>query len=138
MRPSRTARPMVVEHGHLPEQTANEPVLVTRHSFESSVPFPFTDQSTTKKRPAVVISSTAYQRLRPDLILMAITSQFKPAQTVGEVVVQHWEAAGLIKPSVLKPLITTIERGLVLRVMGTLHTDDRAALRKALDDILGR
>jgi mRNA interferase MazF len=52
-------------------------------------------------------------------------------------VVQHWQVAGLIKPSVLKPLITTIERGLVLRVMGTLHIDDRAALRKGLDDILG-
>jgi mRNA interferase MazF len=101
------------------------------------VPFPFTDQSTTKKRPAVVISSTAYHHQRPDLILMAITSQFKPAQTVGEVVVQHWQAAGLIKPSVLKPLITTIERGLVIRVMGSLHADDRATLRAALHEILG-
>jgi mRNA interferase MazF len=39
------------------------------------VRFPFTDQTATKKRPAVVISSEAYQRERPDLILMAITSQ---------------------------------------------------------------
>ena len=85
------------------------------------VPFPFTDQSTTKKRPAIVISSTAYHQQRPDLIRMAITSQFRPMQTVGEVVVQHWQAAGLIKPSVLKPLITTIERALVLHVMGSLH-----------------
>lgn len=69
---------------------------------------------------------------------MAITSQFKPVQTVGEVAVQHWQAAGLIKPSVLKPLITTIDRGLVLRVMGSLHEDDRTALLRALDDILGR
>ena len=39
------------------------------------VPFPFTDQSTTKRRPAVVISSHAYHRGRPDLIIMAVTSQ---------------------------------------------------------------
>lgn len=32
------------------------------------VPFPFTDQSTTKKRPAVVISSDDYQQQRLDLI----------------------------------------------------------------------
>ncbi len=101
------------------------------------VPFPFTDQSSIKKRPAVIISSSAYHRQRPDLVLMAVTSQFKPAQTVGEVVVQHWQAAGRIKPSVLKPLITTIERGLVLRLMGSLHAEDRAALRRALDDVLG-
>ena len=29
------------------------------------VPFPFTDQTTTKKRPAVVVSSDAYHRDRP-------------------------------------------------------------------------
>ena len=41
------------------------------------VPFPFTDQTTTKKRPAVVVSSEAYQKHRPDLILMAVTSQIE-------------------------------------------------------------
>ena len=48
------------------------------------VPFPFTDQSAAKKRPAVVISSEAYHQQRPDLIIMAVTSQVKAAQTVGE------------------------------------------------------
>ena len=36
------------------------------------VPFPFTDQSAAKKRPAVVISSAAYQRERPDIIIMQL------------------------------------------------------------------
>ena len=31
------------------------------------VPFPFTDQTTTKKRPAIVVSSDAYHRERSDL-----------------------------------------------------------------------
>lgn len=39
------------------------------------VPFPFTDQSTTKRRPAVVVSSATYHRERPDLVILAITSQ---------------------------------------------------------------
>jgi mRNA interferase MazF len=101
------------------------------------VPFPFTDQSTTKKRPAVVVSSVAYHRQRPDIILMAITSQYRPANTVGEVAVQHWQSAGLIKPSVLKPLLATIEKRLVIRKLGTLHADDQAALRAALGEIIG-
>ena len=65
------------------------------------VPFPFTDQTATKKRPAVVVSSEAYQRERPDLILMAITSQLQHAPAVGEAAVVHWQAAGLLKPSVI-------------------------------------
>ena len=36
------------------------------------VPFSFTDQSATKKRPAVIISSEAYHQQRPDLIIMAV------------------------------------------------------------------
>jgi hypothetical protein len=42
------------------------------------VPFPFTDQTGTKKRPAAVISSSAYHRERSDVVLMAVTSQTGP------------------------------------------------------------
>ena len=101
------------------------------------VPFPFTDQTAVKKRPAVVISSELYQRERADVILMAITSQVRAAPTVGEVAVVHWQAAGLLKPSVIKPLITTIEAGLVVRQLGTLHADDQESLRQVLAAILG-
>jgi mRNA interferase MazF len=87
------------------------------------VPFPFTDQSAAKKRPAVVISSEAYHQQRPDLIIMAVTSQVKPAQTVGEMIVQDWQGAGLLKPSAVKPDITTIERSLVINKLGQLNDD---------------
>ena len=39
------------------------------------VPFPFTDQTEAKKRPAIVVSSQEYNDRLPDLILMAVTSQ---------------------------------------------------------------
>ena len=112
---------------------------MTRYSFGDVVlvPFPFTDQTTTKQRPAVVVSSDAYQQERPDLILMAITSQTRPVATVGEVAVQEWKQAGLLKPSVLKPLLTTIQRSLLRKQLGALGADDRRALRDALDAILG-
>ncbi len=101
------------------------------------VPFPFTDQTATKKRPAVIVSSEAYNRERPDLILRAITSQLQATPTVGEVAVVQWQVAGLLKPSVIKPLITTIEASLVIRQLGTLGSDDQRALRQVLAAILG-
>ena len=97
------------------------------------VPFPFTDQSATKHRPAVVISSTAYHRVRPDLIIMAVTSQ----QPTAEVVVEDWRAAGLLKPSVLKPVLTTIDPTLILKKLGRLTTSDQVHLRQALAQIIG-
>ena len=66
------------------------------------VPFPFTDQSTTKKRPAVIVSSAVYNTERPDLIIMAVTSQIKPVRVIGEVIVKDWQEAGLLKPSAIK------------------------------------
>jgi mRNA interferase MazF len=65
------------------------------------VPFPFTDQSTTKKRPAVVVSSQLYNSERPDVIIMAITSQVRAGNTF-DIPVQDWQSAKLLKPSVMK------------------------------------
>jgi len=53
------------------------------------VPFPFTDQTASKKRPAAVISSTAYHRHRPDLLILAVTSQIRPAQGFGEAAIDE-------------------------------------------------
>jgi mRNA interferase MazF len=51
------------------------------------VPFPFTDQSTSKRRPAVVVSSELYSARHTDVILMAVTSQLKGSGSFGEVMV---------------------------------------------------
>jgi len=101
------------------------------------VPFPFTDQSGIKRRPAVVVSSRRYNTARPDLIIMAITSQARPAGAIGEVAVKDWKGAGLLKASVVKPVLTTIEAALVIRTLGELTADDQHALRQALATILG-
>jgi mRNA interferase MazF len=101
------------------------------------VPFPFTDQSTAKRRPAVIVSSAAYHRERPDLIILAVTSQAHPRAALGGASVSNWREAGLLKPSVLKPVLATIERGLVLRRLGRLDEEDRRALRRVLDETLG-
>ena len=101
------------------------------------VPFPFTDQTTTKRRPAVIVSSAAYHDSRRDIIVMAVTSQIRPPAGFGEIVVQRWKEAGLLKPSVLKPLVATIERDLVLRKLGMLQEEDQRAVRAALHIVLG-
>ena len=101
------------------------------------VPFPFTDQTTTKKRPAIIVSSDAYHRDRPDLIVIAVTSQVRPASSVSEAAIAQWKEAGLLKPSVIKPLLATVGRNLAIRRLGALAPTDLDALRKVLRTILG-
>ena len=76
------------------------------------VPFPFTNQAANKKRPAIVVSSNAYHRERPDLILMAATSRIRAQPSFGEMAITQWKQAGLLKHSVIKPIFTTVEKGL--------------------------
>ena len=100
------------------------------------VGFPFTNLQTTKKRPAVIISNTVYQQQRPDIILMAITSQVRQPLTVGEALIQDWQTAGLAKPSVFKPLIATIEKERIIKVMGQLTDKDQQGLQEIIQKIL--
>ena len=101
------------------------------------VPFPFTDQAGTKKRPAVVVSSHSYNASRRDIVIMAITSQVRQPLGFGEAMVGDWQGAGLVKASVLKPVFTTIEQGLVLRVMGHVSGADIKTLRDVLGLVIG-
>ena len=99
------------------------------------VPFPFTDQSAVKKRPAVVVSSDAYNNQRP--IIMAVTSQIKSVSYPGETMVNQWQQAGLLKPSLIKPVFTTIDKKLIIKKLGSLENEDRSALEKSLKITLG-
>jgi mRNA interferase MazF len=60
---------------------------ITTYAFGDVVlvAFPFIDQMTAKKRPAVVVSSVACNRNRPDIILMAVTSRMQSTDNFGDV-----------------------------------------------------
>ena len=101
------------------------------------VPFPFTSQTASKKRPAVIVSRSADNQAKPDIVVMAITSQLRPVQALGEAWLNDWQAAGLLKPSVVKPVLATLERRLVLRTLGSLSAVDMASVRKSISDTFG-
>jgi mRNA interferase MazF len=104
------------------------------------VPFPFTDQQGVKQRPAVVVSSSTYNARRPDVVIMAITSVRRnpnAALAFGEASLTDWQAAGLIKPSVLKPVFTTVEQRLIIKQLGTLSISDANTLREVLRLVVG-
>jgi mRNA interferase MazF len=51
---------------------------------------------------------------------MAVTSQLRPPPTLGEVWISEWQQGGLIKPSAIKPVLATLEQGLIIRQLGAL------------------
>ena len=61
----------------------------------------------------------------------------RPPLAFGEAMIADWQSAGLIKASVLKPVFTTIEQGLVVRVMGQLSVADVKSLHEVVGDVIG-
>ncbi len=100
------------------------------------VPFPFTDQSSIKQRPAIVASNDAYHLAYLDIIVMAVTSQPR-ANNIGEVSIVKWREASLLKPSVIKPVFTTLEKSLVIAKLGQLDNIDKQELRKVFATVFG-
>ena len=95
------------------------------------VPFPFSNQTDAKKRPAVIISSDAYNNISSDIVIMAITSQPEKTIGIGECLIHDWRDAGLLKPSAIKPAISTIEQTLVLKKLGKISLQDLTSMDTA-------
>ena len=96
------------------------------------VPFPFTNQAASKQRPAVIVSSLGYNSTRPDVVVMAITSQLHSTISFGEMRIQDWQSANLLKPSVIKPVFATLEQSLILKQLGSLQQVDQAMLKQSI------
>ena len=87
------------------------------------VPFPFTDLTTQKRRPALVISSNRFNTSSADIILLGITSQITTdlVQSDYRLTSDEQKRSGLPKPSIVKAAkVVTLSQGLVRKRLGQL------------------
>ena len=87
------------------------------------VPFPFTDLTATKQRPALVISSPSLNARGSDVVLLAITSQIPTILQSHEFLIPTVDqrACGLPKSSLIKlAKVITLHQSLVLKRLGSL------------------
>ena len=87
------------------------------------LPIPFTDLTSRKVRPAVVIG-----RNGPDPFLVPITSQLSNTNFP----LKEWHAAGLNVPCGVKAQIATVEESLVVKSVGVLAAADQQTLNGRL------
>jgi mRNA interferase MazF len=83
------------------------------------LPIPFTDLTSRKVRPAVVIGRNGV-----DLFLVPISSVL--ANT--DFPLQDWRGAGLNVPCGIKSQVATVEERLVVKIVGVLAATDRQTL----------
>jgi len=99
------------------------------------IPFPFSDQTASKRRPAIVVSSDNYNRVSQDIVIMAIAGQITTHIGVGELLIEDRQGAGLLKPPVVKSAVSTIEQGLVIKRLGRFSSRDLSTLEKSLKEL---
>lgn len=101
------------------------------------VRFPFTDLTSVKARPAVILSTASYHREQPDLVVAALTSNVAAATGALDFTLYDWQAAGLRFPTAFKPVVATLEPSMVLHRIGSLSPVDQAEVDKRLRAALG-
>ena len=87
------------------------------------IPFPYTDQTGSKRRPCVVLSSDDYNTRRADIIVAPNTSNLASGQ-FADTQLSDLSSAGLPKPSVVKGNLGTLQKTLVIRRLGSLSNSD--------------
>ena len=96
---------------------------------------PFSAQTGSKPRPALVLSVETFHRTLLDVIVCPISSQpryyRKPGP--GDHPLKHWKAVGLRHPSTARlSNLLAVEKRLIKRVLGALHADDVAEVQAGL------
>ena len=78
----------------------------------------------TKRRPAVVLSSSMYHRERPDVIVGIITSQLASATARSDYVLADWREAHLWRPSAFRSFLITVPKTAIIKRVGRLSRRD--------------
>jgi len=100
------------------------------------VSFVFSDESGKKLRPAVVISSAAYNRSRQEIVVAAITSNVR-RRLFGDHPLTDWKGAGLLFPSVVTGIVRTIKQTMIDRKVGNMPRPEIVAIDVKLRQSLG-
>lgn len=99
------------------------------------LPFPFSDLSATKRRPALIVATLE----GTDLILCMITSRRLRDPWAIEIGADDFVAGGLPRTSYIRPArLFTADSQMILRVAGTLAEDVMARVVGNIGKVLAR
>lgn len=93
--------------------------------------FPFSDLSTAKRRPALIVSPNS-SNSGSDVVVAYITSQMSSYSAGRDVILHGWNSAGLPKPSLVRMKFATLDKVLIIRKLGELKSADLVEVEKAV------
>jgi mRNA interferase MazF len=101
------------------------------------VPFPFTDQQGSKRRPVVVVSSDSNFNTPAGHSVMAMITTSCHAPWPLDVTISDLASAGLPSASVIRLKMFTLDHRLAVRKIGMLSKKNQKTLEQNLMQMLG-
>lgn len=99
------------------------------------VKFPFASSLKYKARPAVIISSEIYNENKRDTLIILAISSVIDSKLDFELDIQNWNDAGLLKESIFKSSVATIQKDFIITKLGKLSQVDVYRLEKMIQSL---
>jgi mRNA interferase MazF len=100
------------------------------------IPVPFTDLSSQKRRPVIVISNDVYNRRSPDMVVVAMTSNPAPVPYSFTITNDELVQGALNRPGTVRiDKIYTLEQTLAVKVFGQINQATLEQIRAMLQEL---
>jgi len=102
------------------------------------IPIPFTDLSSQKRRPVIVVSNAEYNRTAPDVVVVAMTSNPTSSPYSFVITASDLAQGTLNRPGMVRvDKIYTLERSLIIKTFGRVNVRTLDRIRAALAELTG-
>ena len=99
------------------------------------VPFPFTNSSRMKRRPALVLSQKTEFNIKIEHSVLAMITSQKNDPWPLDVTIKNKKQSGLTALSVVRMKIFTLDNRFILRKIGHLSKADQTQVKKSLSNL---
>ena len=112
-------------------------LIVTFEAFDVVVvPFPFTDRTTSKRRPALVLSEAKSFNKRIAHSVLAMITSANNSDWPLDIEIEDLGTAGLPVASIIRMKLFTLDNQLIIRKAGSLGRRDQLSVLKNLRRLL--
>ena len=101
------------------------------------IPIPFTDLSSSKRRPVLVISNFAYNEKTEDIIVVAVTSNLEKKE-YSIILKSDYMSEGYLKVDscIRADKIYTLSKAIVIKKFGTVKKEIIDKIREKIEKVL--
>jgi len=103
------------------------------------IPIPFTDLSSAKRRPVIVISNNDYNLKTADIVVVGMTSNPKMVNYTFTITSSDLDQGKLNRPGQVRvDKIYTLSQSIVVKTFGRVNTNVLDQIRSKLQDLIAK